>query len=179
MNQKKYQTPSLGCEPIRSQAILITNGLLFTFCMPKNIINNIRKQFDGVKASKLGTLSTFKKSKIRLLLWYLRKKIKYSPPPRTAFFPMRSDEGSASLKIPKRDFKPNYTSKKFWSIKNPGEGFLHGGVGRGFGQIRPKKKRRPWGGENTVVLTVRLVNSLFTVIWETFLFRWKKINDVQ
>jgi len=27
------------------------------------------------------------------------------------------------------------------------------------------------GGENTVVLTVRLVNSLFTVIWETFLFR--------
>ena len=75
MNQKKYQTPSLGCEPIRSQAILITNGLLFTFCMPKNIINNIRKQFDGVKASKLVTLSTCKKSKICLFLWYLRKTI--------------------------------------------------------------------------------------------------------
>ena len=73
--RKKYQTPSLGCEPIRSQAILITNGLRFTFCMPKNIINNIRKQFGGVKALKLVTLSTFKKSKICLLLWYLRKKI--------------------------------------------------------------------------------------------------------
>ena len=104
MNQKKYQTPSLGCEPIRSQAILITNGLLFTFCMPKNIINNIRKQFDGVKASKLGTLSTFKKSKIRLLLWYLRKTIQYSSPPKDGVFSDAFGRGFGEFENPQEGF---------------------------------------------------------------------------
>ena len=45
-----------------------------------------------------------------------------------------------------------YTSQIFLKYKNPGEGFLQGRVGRGFGQVWSKKKRGPWGGENTVGL---------------------------
>ena len=98
---------------------------------------------------------------IKNTFWFLstKQKIRYltvfspppPPPPRTALSEVASDEGSANLKIPEREF---ILHKFFWSIKNPGGGFLQGRVGRGFSQVWSKKKRGPWGGggENTVHL---------------------------